>query len=123
LVVVLNGPSGSGKSTLAMAIQQTAITPWIRLLPDEFAQWHLPEQYWAFGQAAGPWQEGFFGALAALARVGNQVITCAGGLDDRAGWQSTPRAMSVSHGAVLRQLRQCWRRGPVVDRVVAGALR
>jgi hypothetical protein len=60
LVVVLNGPSSSGKSTLATAIQQAADTPWIRLLPDEFFQWHLPERYGAFGRAAGPWQEGFF---------------------------------------------------------------
>lgn len=64
LVVVLNGPPSSGKSTLATAIQQAADTPWIRLLPDEFGQWHLPERYWAFGRAAGPWQEGFFAALA-----------------------------------------------------------
>jgi hypothetical protein len=53
LVVVLNGPSSSDKSTLASAIQQAADTPWIRLLPDEFFQWHLPERYWAFGRAAG----------------------------------------------------------------------
>jgi chloramphenicol 3-O phosphotransferase len=86
-LVVLNGPSSSGKSTLATAIQQAADTPWIRLLPDEFFQWHLPEKYWAFGQAAGPWQEGFFAVLAALARAGNQVITCAAGLDDQAGWR------------------------------------
>jgi hypothetical protein len=83
LVVVLNGPSSSGKSTLATAIQQAADTPWIRLLPDEFFQWHLPERYGAFGRAAGPWQEGFFAMLAGLARAGNQVITCAAGLDDQ----------------------------------------
>jgi hypothetical protein len=64
LVVVLNGPSSSGKSTLATAIQQAADTPWIRLLPDEFFQWHMPERYGAFGRAAGPWQEGFFAMLA-----------------------------------------------------------
>ena len=54
LVVVLNGPSSSGKSTLATAIQQAADTPWIRLLPDEFFQWHPPERYWAFGRDRGP---------------------------------------------------------------------
>jgi hypothetical protein len=68
LVVMLNGPSSSGKSTLATALQQAADTPWIRLLPDEFFQWHLPERYTAFGRAAGPWQEGFFAMLAGLAR-------------------------------------------------------
>jgi chloramphenicol 3-O phosphotransferase len=87
LVVVLNGPSSSGKSTLATAIQQAADTPWIRLLPDEFFQWHMPERYGAFGRAAGPWQEGFFAMLAGLARAGNQVITCAAGLDGQAGWR------------------------------------
>ncbi len=87
LVVVLNGPSSSGKSTLATAVQQAADTPWIRLLPDEFFQWHLPERYGAFGRAAGPWQEGFFAMLAGLARAGNQVITCAAGLDGQAGWR------------------------------------
>jgi len=87
LVVVLNGPSSSGKSTLATAIQQAADTPWIRLLPDEFFQGHLPDKYWAFGQAAGPWQEGFFAMLAGLARAGNQVVTCAAGLDGQAGWR------------------------------------
>lgn len=90
LVAVLSGPSSSGKSTLATAIQEAADTPWIRLLPDEFAQWHLHERYWAFGRAAGPWQEGFFAALAGLALAGNQVITCAGGLDSQAGWKRRP---------------------------------
>lgn len=85
LVVVLNGPSSSGKSTLATAIQQAADTPWIRLLPDEFFQWHMPERYGAFGGAAGPWQEGFFAMLAGLARADNQVVTCAAGLDSQAG--------------------------------------
>ncbi len=73
VVVVLNGPSSSGKSTLATAIQQAADTPWIRLLPDEFFQWHLPERYGAFGRAAGPWQEGFLAMLAALARASESL--------------------------------------------------
>jgi chloramphenicol 3-O-phosphotransferase len=68
-------------------VQEAADTPWIRLVPDEFFQWHLPERYWAFGKAAGPWQEGFSGAVTALARAGNQVITCAAGLDGQAGWR------------------------------------
>jgi hypothetical protein len=112
LVIVLNGPSSSGKSSLATAVQQAADTPWIRLLPDEFAQWHLPEQYWAFGRAAGPWQDGFFGALAALARAGNQVITCAAGMDSQAGWR---RRLAGSSAREWHTVHQGWAHDVEID--------
>jgi chloramphenicol 3-O phosphotransferase len=124
LVVVLNGPSSSGKSTLASAIQQTADTPWIRLLPDEFFQWHLPERYWAFGRAAGPWQEGFFAALAGLARAGNQVVTAASGLDDQAGWHRRLAGIGCLFTGLTPALAVCEQRerGPG-DRAAGNAAR
>ncbi len=77
LVVVLNGPSISGKSTLATAIQQAAGTPWIRLLPDEFFQWHMPERYWAFARRpAAYWDSCGRGGHTWCARSSAQAAGC-----------------------------------------------
>jgi chloramphenicol 3-O phosphotransferase len=120
LVVVLNGPSSSGKSTLATAIQDSAGTPWIRFLPDEFFQWHLPERYWTFGRAAGPWQEGFFGALTGLARPGNQVITTGTGLGSQAGWRRRLDGTGCLFVGLTPSLAVCERRERARDDRMAG---
>ncbi len=105
---------------MATAIQQAADTPWIRLLPDEFGQWHLPERYWAFGRAAGPWQEGFFAALAGLARAGNQVITAAAGRDDQAGWRRRLAGIRCLFTGLTPALAVCEQRERARDDRAAG---
>jgi chloramphenicol 3-O phosphotransferase len=75
-VVVLRGPSSSGKSSLMTAFCDLAETPWLAF--DEPIVGRLPLRFAIWPDASGPIGQGFFGALGALARTGNQVITSSG---------------------------------------------
>lgn len=78
-VVVLNGPSSVGKSSLMAAFADAAPTPWACV--DEPVFGRLATKFLAWRETAGPTVEGFLAALGAAARVGNQLIVSAGGLE------------------------------------------
>src|SRR5205085_556140 len=79
MVVVLNGPSSVGKSSTMAALADAASTPWACF--DEPMVGRLPTKFLAFLDAAGPVAAGFLAALSGAARVGNQLVASAGGIE------------------------------------------
>jgi chloramphenicol 3-O phosphotransferase len=77
-VIVLNGPSSVGKSSLMAAFADAAETPWACV--DEPTVGRLATKFLAWPATAGPVVDGFLGALAAAAGVGNQLIVSAAGI-------------------------------------------
>jgi chloramphenicol 3-O phosphotransferase len=78
LVVVLNGPSSVGKSSLMAAFADAEPTPWSFF--DEPMLGRLATKFQAWPASAGPVVDGFLVALAAAARVGNQLIVSSAGI-------------------------------------------